>query len=242
MEGRLSALEAQLQDLLPALNKLNSLEKRLEELEKRKNTDEVDWKISRYFKTLFYLLVFKAKLKCTDSFTAACFNLLQSHGPVITISRDSWENLMSRIILLETKDELRNAQVDHTQRKTKPRTGGFEDVRIYFQWRAAIIQQLLYVLSSAGLNRINTLLVWMFFSLFWDFHLINLLLFQVCILVNFSFFLQTSVVLQDQSSASSHCLSAISDASQVKTPLFLWNNDKNLCLSGTVHHLGFRIR
>lgn len=41
VEGRLSALEAQLQDLLPALNKLNSLEKRLEELEKCKSTVKV---------------------------------------------------------------------------------------------------------------------------------------------------------------------------------------------------------
>ncbi|XP_013879053.1 centrosomal protein of 44 kDa [Austrofundulus limnaeus] len=74
VERRLSALEAQLQDLLPALNKLNSLEKRLEELEK-------------------------------------CTNIDKSDGAFITISRDSWENLMSRIILLETKDELRNPQM-----------------------------------------------------------------------------------------------------------------------------------
>ncbi|XP_017287560.1 centrosomal protein of 44 kDa isoform X2 [Kryptolebias marmoratus] len=73
VEGRLSALEAQLQGLLSGLDKLNILEKRLEELEKHKNTDKND-------------------------------------GPVITISRDTWENLMSRIILLETKDELRNTQ------------------------------------------------------------------------------------------------------------------------------------
>ncbi|XP_037545946.1 centrosomal protein of 44 kDa [Nematolebias whitei] len=74
VEGRLSALEAQFQTLWSGLNKLNVLEKRLEELEKCQITDKSD-------------------------------------GPVITISKDSWENLMSRIILLETKDELRNAQI-----------------------------------------------------------------------------------------------------------------------------------
>ncbi|XP_026216672.1 centrosomal protein of 44 kDa [Anabas testudineus] len=71
MERRLSALEAQLGSLLSGLDRLSILEKRLEELERRGNT-----------------------------------NKYEEH--VITISRESWENLMSRVLLLETKLELNN--------------------------------------------------------------------------------------------------------------------------------------
>ncbi|XP_023124702.2 LOW QUALITY PROTEIN: centrosomal protein of 44 kDa [Amphiprion ocellaris] len=77
VEGRLSALEAQIQSLLPGLDRLSILEKRLDELERQRNTDKVD----------------------------------KNEGQVITISRESWENLMSRVLLLETKLELSNAQI-----------------------------------------------------------------------------------------------------------------------------------
>lgn len=42
MEGRLSALEAKLESSLPGLDRLSILEKQLEELERRRDTDEVD--------------------------------------------------------------------------------------------------------------------------------------------------------------------------------------------------------
>ncbi|XP_054461042.1 centrosomal protein of 44 kDa [Anoplopoma fimbria] len=74
VEGRLSALEAQLGSLLSGMDRLNILEKRLEELEKQRITDKRD-------------------------------------GEVITISRESWENLMSRMLLLETKLDLSNIQL-----------------------------------------------------------------------------------------------------------------------------------
>ncbi|XP_040892181.1 centrosomal protein of 44 kDa [Toxotes jaculatrix] len=73
VEGRLSALEAQLGSLLSGLDRLRILEKRLEELEIRRNTDK-------------------------------------NEGQVITICRESWENLMSRVLLLETKLELNSIQ------------------------------------------------------------------------------------------------------------------------------------
>ncbi|XP_070712573.1 centrosomal protein of 44 kDa [Pempheris klunzingeri] len=71
--GRLSALEAQMESLLPGLHRLSVLEKRLEELERRTHTHK-------------------------------------NEGQVITISRDSWENLLSRVLLLETKVDLSSAQ------------------------------------------------------------------------------------------------------------------------------------
>ncbi|XP_019121468.1 centrosomal protein of 44 kDa isoform X1 [Larimichthys crocea] len=70
VEGRLSALEVQLESL-SGLHRLSILEKRLEKLETNNDKNE---------------------------------------GEVITISRESWENLMSRVLLLETKLELSNAQ------------------------------------------------------------------------------------------------------------------------------------
>lgn len=75
IEGRLSALEANVDTLLSGLNKLNVLEKRLEELEKCKNAQKND-------------------------------------GEVIMVPRESWENLMSKVVLLEAKLELSNVQLN----------------------------------------------------------------------------------------------------------------------------------
>ncbi|XP_034387452.1 centrosomal protein of 44 kDa isoform X2 [Cyclopterus lumpus] len=69
VEGRLSALEAQLGSLQSGMDRLNILEKHLEKLNKQRITDK-------------------------------------NEGEVITISRESWENLMSRVLLLETKLDL----------------------------------------------------------------------------------------------------------------------------------------
>ncbi|XP_026159417.1 centrosomal protein of 44 kDa isoform X2 [Mastacembelus armatus] len=74
LEGRLSALEAQLESLQSRLDSLSTLEKPLEEVERKKNTDKND-------------------------------------GQVITICRESWENLISRVLLLETKLALSNTQL-----------------------------------------------------------------------------------------------------------------------------------
>ncbi|XP_037620856.1 centrosomal protein of 44 kDa [Sebastes umbrosus] len=74
VEGRLSALEAQLGSLQSGMDRLSILEKRLEELDKQRNTDKIE-------------------------------------GEVITVSRESWENLMSRVLLLETKLDLSNIQL-----------------------------------------------------------------------------------------------------------------------------------
>ncbi|KAM4594865.1 centrosomal protein of 44 kDa [Fundulus diaphanus] len=75
VEGRLSALEANIDTLMSGLNKLNILEKRLEELEKSNNAEKND-------------------------------------GEVIMVPKESWENLMSRVLLLETQLELRKPQLD----------------------------------------------------------------------------------------------------------------------------------
>ncbi|XP_068582746.1 centrosomal protein of 44 kDa isoform X1 [Cebidichthys violaceus] len=74
VEGRLSALEAQLGSLLSGMVRLNILEKLLEKLDKHRITNK-------------------------------------NEGEVITISRESWENLMSRVLLLETKLDLSNIQL-----------------------------------------------------------------------------------------------------------------------------------
>ncbi|XP_053183703.1 centrosomal protein of 44 kDa [Scomber japonicus] len=71
VEGRLSALEAQLGSIQFGLDRLSIVEKRLEEHDRRSNKDE---------------------------------------NEVITISKRNWENLMSRVLLLETKLELSNTQ------------------------------------------------------------------------------------------------------------------------------------
>ncbi|XP_023815125.1 centrosomal protein of 44 kDa isoform X2 [Oryzias latipes] len=73
MESRLSALEVQVNQILSRFNKLDILEKRLEELENWKSTDKGD-------------------------------------KEVITIPRESWENLMGRVLLLETKLDLKNPE------------------------------------------------------------------------------------------------------------------------------------
>ncbi|KAL6109960.1 cep44 [Pungitius sinensis] len=75
VEGRLSALEAQLGGILSGMDRLYILEKQLEKLKKQRLTDK-------------------------------------NEGEVITIPRESWENLMSRVLLLETKLDLSNIQED----------------------------------------------------------------------------------------------------------------------------------
>ncbi|XP_076584862.1 centrosomal protein of 44 kDa [Chaetodon auriga] len=72
VEGRLSALEAQLESL-SGLHRLTILEKRLEELERQRNTEKIE-------------------------------------GQFISIPKESWENLLSRVLLLGTKVELSNTQ------------------------------------------------------------------------------------------------------------------------------------
>ncbi|KAM8879478.1 centrosomal protein of 44 kDa isoform 3-T6 [Spinachia spinachia] len=74
VEGRLSALEAQLGGLLSGMDRLSILEKRLEIFEKQRVTDKYE-------------------------------------GEAISIPRESWENLMSRVLLLETKLDLSNIQL-----------------------------------------------------------------------------------------------------------------------------------
>ncbi|KAL6109958.1 cep44 [Pungitius sinensis] len=74
VEGRLSALEAQLGGILSGMDRLYILEKQLEKLKKQRLTDK-------------------------------------NEGEVITIPRESWENLMSRVLLLETKLDLSNIQL-----------------------------------------------------------------------------------------------------------------------------------
>ncbi|XP_033976778.1 centrosomal protein of 44 kDa isoform X3 [Trematomus bernacchii] len=74
VEGRLSALEAQLGSVVCVLDRLSVLEERMEERDQHRNTDK-------------------------------------DEEQVITISRESWENLMSRLLLLETKVDLNNIQL-----------------------------------------------------------------------------------------------------------------------------------
>ncbi|XP_047222729.1 centrosomal protein of 44 kDa isoform X1 [Girardinichthys multiradiatus] len=77
VEGRLSALEANIGTLISGLNKLNVLEKRLDILEKCKNADKND-------------------------------------GEFIMVRKESWENLTSRVVLLEAKLELSNTRLDNS--------------------------------------------------------------------------------------------------------------------------------
>ncbi|XP_043969420.1 centrosomal protein of 44 kDa isoform X2 [Gambusia affinis] len=74
VDGRLSALEANVDTLMSAFNKLDILEKRLEELE------------------------FKSENKNDEE--------------VVMVPKESWENLMSRVVLLEAKLELRDIQLN----------------------------------------------------------------------------------------------------------------------------------
>ncbi|XP_060946387.1 centrosomal protein of 44 kDa [Limanda limanda] len=78
VDRRLLAMETQLKNTLSGLDRLEVLEKRLEELERGRKTDETG-----------------------EEF--------------LTISSTSWENLMSRILLLETKLELSNPQLNAAQ-------------------------------------------------------------------------------------------------------------------------------
>ncbi|XP_034462521.1 centrosomal protein of 44 kDa isoform X2 [Hippoglossus hippoglossus] len=78
VDRRLLAMETQLKNTLSGLDRLNVLEKRLEELERGRKTD-----------------------KTGEEF--------------LTISSTSWENLMSRVLLLESKLELSNPQLNAAQ-------------------------------------------------------------------------------------------------------------------------------
>ncbi|XP_058496031.1 centrosomal protein of 44 kDa [Solea solea] len=79
VKERLSAVEAQLEDLQSGPDRLRILEKRLQDLEeqRRRHTDEDE-----------------------------------GGGDVVTVSRQSWENLTSRVLLLETKLELSSTRVN----------------------------------------------------------------------------------------------------------------------------------
>ncbi|XP_053275055.1 centrosomal protein of 44 kDa [Pleuronectes platessa] len=78
VDRRLLAMETQLKNTLSGLDRLEVLEKRLEELERGRKRD-----------------------KTGEEF--------------LTISSTSWENLMSRVLLLETKLELSNPQLNAAQ-------------------------------------------------------------------------------------------------------------------------------
>nr|XP_043872986.1 centrosomal protein of 44 kDa isoform X2 [Solea senegalensis] len=79
VKERLSAVEAQLEDLQSGPDRLRVLEKRLQDLEEQRwrNTDEDE-----------------------------------GGGDIVTVSRQSWENLTSRVLLLETKLELSSTRVN----------------------------------------------------------------------------------------------------------------------------------
>ncbi|XP_037110770.1 centrosomal protein of 44 kDa isoform X3 [Syngnathus acus] len=78
IERKISVMEGQVESLLCSLQRLSTLEARLEELASRTNTEKKE-------------------------------------GELITISRESWENLNGRILLLETKFEL-----GHTKSSAPP--------------------------------------------------------------------------------------------------------------------------
>ncbi|XP_047433529.1 centrosomal protein of 44 kDa [Mugil cephalus] len=73
LDERLSAVEAQLEYLLSGLDRMEVVEKRLEDVESQRVTNKAE---------------------------------------VVTVSRESWENLMSRVLLLETKAELNHPQIN----------------------------------------------------------------------------------------------------------------------------------
>lgn len=56
LEGRFSALEAQVESLLSGLDRLSILEKRLETLEKLKNTNKVDETIASLFIVIYMIM------------------------------------------------------------------------------------------------------------------------------------------------------------------------------------------
>ncbi|XP_049577522.1 centrosomal protein of 44 kDa isoform X1 [Syngnathus scovelli] len=78
IEQKISVMEGQVESLLCSLQRLSTMEARLEELASRTNTEKKE-------------------------------------GELITISRESWENLNGRILLLETKFEL-----GHTKSSAPP--------------------------------------------------------------------------------------------------------------------------
>ncbi|KAM4611734.1 centrosomal protein of 44 kDa isoform 2-T2 [Polymixia lowei] len=73
VDGRISALEAQVESILSKLDRLTALETRLEKLEHRRDT-------------------------------------YMNDGHFITLSKENWDNLLSRVLLLETKLELTSMQ------------------------------------------------------------------------------------------------------------------------------------
>lgn len=101
-------MEAQLQSL-PVLYRLNILEKQLDELEKRRDTEKVIIQIRDICKTssekspILHVQIVR--------FIHPFYLLFQNKQELANISKESWENLMTRVLLLETKLELRKAQV-----------------------------------------------------------------------------------------------------------------------------------
>ncbi|KAK7929746.1 hypothetical protein WMY93_006141 [Mugilogobius chulae] len=98
LEGRLLVLETRVESLVSGLDRLGVLEKRLEELERLKNKD----KVCRF---RFLVFIF---FMCRDFESNVVF--LQSEEQLITISKETWENLQSRVLLLETKLELNSVK------------------------------------------------------------------------------------------------------------------------------------
>lgn len=98
-------MEAQLQSL-PVLHRLNILEKQLDELEKQKDTEKVSWDICETSSEKSPILHVQILI-----FIHRFYFLLQNKQELANISKESWENLMTRVLLLETKLELSKAQV-----------------------------------------------------------------------------------------------------------------------------------
>lgn len=46
--------------------------------------------------------------------------LFQAGGETISVKRGQWEDLLSRVFLLETKDALNNSQVRRRRRRREP--------------------------------------------------------------------------------------------------------------------------
>ena len=113
VEGRLSALEAQLGSVVCVLDRLSVLEERMEERDQHRNTDKV------YFCYIFIPLLYMFPLQDRQQSNTTLLlhppfpfiMFFQDEEQVIMISRESWENLMSRLLLLETKVDLNNIQV-----------------------------------------------------------------------------------------------------------------------------------
>ncbi|KAG7457275.1 hypothetical protein JOB18_035961 [Solea senegalensis] len=106
VKERLSAVEAQLEDLQSGPDRLRVLEKRLQDLEEQRwrNTDEVDDEV------LFHRERRQFN-KCHRHDDRIPFQD-EGGGDIVTVSRQSWENLTSRVLLLETKLELSSTRVN----------------------------------------------------------------------------------------------------------------------------------